>query len=147
MRFARHAEVYPDNSQRRRVIRSKDRAAMFTRSIHPQNSGLSVSPRPLFLYFSPSNIRNLSPSLSILFDNRSPEKDFHIFPRTNIHFLSFSRVSTRVAFPPWFLSHGFKFKIVFHRFVQCYYYYHTEEIISWKSENEEWRFIVSRLTV
>lgn len=54
----------------------------------------------LFLYFSPSNIRNLSPSLSIPFDNRSPEKDFHIFPRTNIHFLSFSRVSTRVAFPP-----------------------------------------------
>ena len=105
--------MYPDNSQRRRVIRSKDRAAMFTRSIHPQNSGLSVSPRPLFLYFSPSNIRNLSPSLSILFDNRSPEKDFHIFPRTNIHFLSFSRVSNTRCISAVILitRHGFKFKI------------------------------------
>lgn len=31
-----------------------------------------------------------TPLRSIRFDNRSPEKDFHIFPRPNIHFLSFS---------------------------------------------------------
>lgn len=67
----------------------------------------------LFLYFSPSNIRNLSPSLSIPFDNRSPEKDFHIFPRTNIHFLSFSRVSNTRCISAVILitRHGFKFKI------------------------------------
>ena len=114
MRFARHAEVYPDNSQRRRVIRSKDRAAMFTRSIHPQNSGLSVSPRPLSLslFFSVQYPEPLSIPFNPLRQSVPGEK-LSYFPAAKHTFpFVFTRFNTRCISAVILITrHGFKFKI------------------------------------
>lgn len=87
---------------------------MFTRSIHPQNSGLSVSPRPLSLslFFSVQYPEPLSVPFNPLRQSVPGERlsyfpaDKHTFP------FVFTRFNTRCISAVILITrHGFKFKI------------------------------------
>lgn len=87
-----HDEVSEASRQFPTTTSHSFQAAMFTRSIHPQNSGLSVSPRALSpsLFFSLQYPEPLSVPFNPLRQSVPGERLIHIFPRPNIHFLSFS---------------------------------------------------------